>query len=261
MYTFTHAYPTHEHEDASRRVVELFSKEGCVRAVLLTCSCARGKASRDSCLDITILIDRDSPADERRGLETRWAEWAKAEPAFVRLAGVGRYSMVDLEFSDGSFTPGPHGWTTGPDEFELTIGNLLVYCVPLWQRDGSFRTLAAKWLPYYDEALRRERLDMVSRYFHNHIRHIPLYVDRGLYFQSFKRLTNAFGEFLQALFISRRVYPIAYDKWIKEQIAEILGLPDLYPSLPELFQIRSFESPEMIEKSEMLETLFDTYVG
>ncbi len=56
-------------------------------------------------------------------------------------------------------------------------------------------------------------------------------VDRGLYFQAFDRLYNAHQEFLQALFISRRTYPIVYNKWIHEQIVDILHLPELYESI------------------------------
>jgi hypothetical protein len=84
-------------------------------------------------------------------------------------------------------------------------------------------------------------------------------VERGLYFQSFRRLYNAFGEFLQALFIARRVYPIAYDKWICEQIEEILGLPELYRQLPALLEIPHFESREHAVKAETLRRLLHEY--
>jgi hypothetical protein len=94
----------------------------------------------------------------------------------------------------------------------------------------------------------------------NNLRHIPLYIERGLYFQSFDRLYHAFGEFLQAVFISRKVYPIAYDKWVKEEVAEILGLPDLYAQLPHLFEIHAFESRELLDKAQQLEALLDVYV-
>ena len=53
-------------------------------------------------------------------------------------------------------------------------------------------------------------------------------VARSLYFHAFDKLYHAFQEFLQALFIARRVYPIAYDKWIREQVVGWLRLPDLY---------------------------------
>ena len=90
---------------------------------------------------------------------------------------------------------------------------------------------------------------------------IPPYVERGLYFQAFARLWAAFRLFLQALFIARRTYPIAYDKWIHEQIVEILGLPDLYERLPHLFEIGRFESAESVAKATDLRRLLDAYVG
>ncbi len=84
---------------------------------------------------------------------------------------------------------------------------------------------------------------------------------RGLRFQSFDRLWKAFQEFLQALFISHRTYPIAYDKWVREQVEEILGLPELYRQFPPLFALRRFESGEFAEKAATLPGLLDQYAA
>ena len=100
---------------------------------------------------------------------------------------------------------------------------------------------------------------MVRRYCLNNLQHIPTYVERGLYFQSFDRLYNAYREFLQALFIARRTYPIAYNKWIREQIVDILGLPQLYPQLTHLFEIKRFESDELAQKGQEVERLLAEY--
>jgi hypothetical protein len=72
-------------------------------------------------------------------------------------------------------------------------------------------------------------------------------------------LYHAFQEFLQALFIAHRTYPIAYDKWIREQVEDILGLPELYRELPALFEYRRFESDELLEKAKRLERLLAEY--
>ncbi len=260
MYTFQAAYPSPQHEQAAHTITRFFSEQPGVEAVLLTCSCARGKASRDSCLDIAILVPPDDLSPRQAELRQGWNDFYHTEPVFEALRQVGKYSQVDLDFVDGCFAPGEHGWTSGPDEFELQIGNLLAYSVALWERGGYLEQLKAQWLPYYDEMLRRDRLAMVCRYCLNNLHHIPLYGERGLYFQSFRRLANAFGEFLQALFISRRTYPIAYDKWIKEQIVEILDMPALYPLLPRLFEIRHFESREITQKASDLESLVEKHV-
>jgi predicted nucleotidyltransferase len=253
-------YPTIEHERAAETVVDFFSQFPEVAAINLTCSCARGKASRDSCLDMAMLVQPETTAAQRQTLEQRWSQFYEQETAFKALKQVGRYSHVDLDIIDGRFVPPPHGWTSGPDAFEVEIGNYLVYNATLWKNGGYLDRLKAKWLPYYDEALRRERLAMVRKYCFNNLDHIPLYVDRGLYFQSFDRFYNAFREFLQALFISRCTYPLCYDKWIREQIEEFLGLPELYRQLPRLFELQSFESQELKHKARTLEALFNEYV-
>lgn len=81
-----------------------------------------------------------------------------------------------------------------------------------------------------------------------------------LYFQSFNRLYDAYREFLQGLFIARRTYPIAYDKWIREQIAEILELPALYQALVALWEIDALEGPALDQRANTLRRLWEEYV-
>jgi predicted nucleotidyltransferase len=249
------AYPTPEHARAAEAVVEVFSSLPEAEAVLLTGSCARGKASRDSCLDVSVLVPQARPPGR---VEELWEAHRGDEP-FRRLDAVGRYSHVDLVFLDGAFEPRPRGWTDGPDGFELDIGNALAWSVSLWTRGRRLAELRRRWLPYYGEALRTERLAEARRYCRNDLDHIPLYVERGLHFQSLGRLWNAFREFLQALFISRRVYPIAYDKWIREQVVGVLALEPLYRELTGLFELSRLESDELARKASALGELLDRY--
>jgi hypothetical protein len=84
---------------------------------------------------------------------------------------------------------------------------------------------------------------------------IPFYLGRGLYFQAFDRLYKAFREFLQALFVARRTYPLCYNKWIQEQVTEWLSLPELYKELPSILSVRNIESSELGEKADVLRNL------
>ena len=260
MREFAPKYPTVEHERAAEKVVAFFSQLPDVAAINLTCSCARGKASRDSCLDMMVLVQPETPAEQRDRYEQEWNRYYAEEQVFRALTRAGKYAEVHLDIIDGNFTPSFHGWTSGPDAFEVEIGNYVAHNVTLWQKGDYLDRLKAKWLPYYDEELRRERLAMVRKYCINNLDHIPLYIDRGLHFQSFDRFYNAFREFLQALFISRRTYPLCYDKWVREQVEEFLGLPELYRQLPPLFEIRRFESDALKEKAEALAQLLEAYV-
>ena len=255
-YSFSSAYPTPQHARAAERVTRFFSGQAGVEAVLLTCSCARGKASRDSCLDLAVLLP-----DERARLEAAWKDEFTSHPAYAEVKAVGLYSQVEVDIRDGQFHPEGHGYTSGPDSFELEIGNLLAYSVPLWEGGATYRRLQQAWLPYYGQDLRLQRLNMVRGFFYNNLDHIPPYIGRGLYFQAFSRFYHALGEFLQALFISRATYPIAYDKWVREQVVEILGLPELYQDLPGLLEIAHFESDEITHKALRLRELFDGYIS
>ena len=70
-------------------------------------------------------------------------------------------------------------------------------------------------------------------------------MERGLYFQAFDRLYKALREFLQGLFIARRTYALAYNKWIRMQVVEWLGLPELYAELTPILEISRLESDQI----------------
>jgi predicted nucleotidyltransferase len=252
-------YPTPQHAAAARVITGFFSTRYDVQAVMLLNSCARGKATRDSCLDLAVLAEPDWLSSNLGALESDWSAFEARETAIQDLKQVGTFSDVHPAFIDGVFEPQERDEAAGPDDFELQIGNFLAYSVPLWQRGDYLARLKSRWLPYYPDNLRRQRLQAVRWFCLNNLHHIPLYVERGLYFQSLDRLYNAHQEFLQALFITRRVYPIAYNKWVREQVVDILGLPDLYPRLTSLFEIGRLESDELAARAEEVERLLNEY--
>jgi hypothetical protein len=141
------------------------------------------------------------------------------------------------------------------------IGNLFVYSVPLYLSGDRFERLAAQWLPFYDDELRCERL-AAARWFvlDNNLARIPWYVERDLHFQAFDRFYRAFQGFLLGLHVSRRTYPLDYNKWIREQLADNLGLPELYERLPHLFELVPFESRALEEKAGELNELAREYL-
>lgn len=257
MYIPHPQYPTPQHAAAAQAVCELFSHDPAVDSVLLMGSTARGKASPDSCLDMLVLVRPEVLEGERNRLEALWQVHYPSDPVFQDVIRVGAFSQVELEFIDGRYDPAgfSHGWTSGADEFELAVGNHLAYSAALWEGGNYYQELRDRWLPYYGETLRAERLAMTLKYCRNNLAHIPLYAPRGLDFQCFKRLYHAFEEFLQALFISRRVYPIAYDKWVREEVVEILGLPEVYQRLPRLLEVQPFEGQRVAENARALEAL------
>jgi hypothetical protein len=252
-------YPTPEHKAAADVIVDFFTSNFKIDSVLLVNSCARGKATRDSCLDIIMLAKPDPSRSQLSDLQAGWDELEKSNNVIKTLYKVGKYSVVHPDFINGVFIPRERDEGGGPDDFEVEVGNFLAYSVPLWQGSDYLEQLKRQWLPFYDEELRRYRLDMVRWHCLNNLHHIPLYVERGLYFQSFDRLYNAYREFLQALFIARRTYPLAYNKWIREQVEEILGLPELYRQLSHLFEIKQFESYEIAHKAQEVERLLEEY--
>jgi len=249
-------YPTAEHAQAAKAITAFFAEREETDAVLLINSCARGRATVDSCLDMHVIVAPEAVAR----VECAFRGFASSSPLVAELVRVGKFSDLHLDVSDGVLRPGPIT-EEGLDWFEVSVGNLFVYSVPLFVRGDRFERLGAEWLPFYGEPLRRERIE-ASRSFivENNLARIPWFVGRELYFQAFDRFYRAFQGFLLGLHVARRMYPIAYNKWIREQVAVNLGLPQLYAQLPRLFEFGRFESRILEAKAEELQRLTDEYV-
>lgn len=254
------AFPTKLHRRAGEEIVAFFDSAPEVAAVLLVNSLARGVGTPESDLDIAVLVQPDAPPAAVAALDQRWREHYQAHRAFHDLRAAGSFTGVHLDLVDGQFVAEPWDDGGGPDGFELQIGNQLAYSVALSERGDALTSLREMWLPYYGDELRAQRLGMVADACRYDLDHVPFFVGRGLYFQAFDRLYKAFQEFLQALFIARRLYPIAYNKWIHEQVAVRLGLPELYAQLPQILEIPRLESDATVGKAELLRTLLETWV-
>jgi hypothetical protein len=240
---------------AIEEIAAYFDGMSGVDALLLTGSWARGKGdvALGADCDLTLLHNDRFDLSQM----TAYEAWQEERDKVWNLAPLGPYSGVDLYPHNGLFVPQPRRWTTGPDNFELEIGNVLIYSRPVATWTDRYRQLRAQGLPYYAEDLRSDRLAMVLMYARNNLNHISPYSQRGLYFQCLKRLHHAIEETIQALFISARRYPIAYDKWIEEQVSEILGRPDLYAALVQAVTIPQLDAPTLQEKAAIVYSLLD----
>ena len=135
------SYPTIEHQSAAKAFVDFFTSNYNIDAVLLVNSCARGKATRDSCLDIITLAKADPTRSQFNDLETGWVEFEKTNPNIQALYKVGKYSVVHPDFINGVFQPREQDESAGPDDFEIQVGNFLAYSVPLWQGSDYYMQL------------------------------------------------------------------------------------------------------------------------
>jgi hypothetical protein len=251
-----HAYPTLAHALAAEEITRFFASRPETDAVLLTNSCARGKATADSCLDMQVIASSEVVGH----LDGQFSEFARESKSIAELHRAGRFSDLHLDVVDGILVPGQID-DESIDYLEVAVGNLLVYSEPLFVRGQRLDRLRAEWLPYYGSALRTERLD-AARWFvlENNLARIPWFLDRQLYFQAFDRFQRAFQGFLLGIHIARRTYPIAYNKWIREQIVDNLGLPELYEELPRLFELPRFESRALETKAHDLGRLAEAYL-
>src|SRR5688572_32527627 len=124
-------YPTPEHKAAADVIVDFFTSNFKIDSVLLVNSCARGKATRDSCLDIIMLAKPDPSRSQLSDLQAGWDELEKSNNVIKTLYKVGKYSVVHPDFINGVFIPREREEGGGPDDFEVEVGNFLAYSIPL----------------------------------------------------------------------------------------------------------------------------------
>ncbi len=222
-----------------------------VDTVLVANSCARGQAVPDSDLDMAILLTGDI---DEVALDAGWDAYCASNTAVQKFCQRSTASAVHVTFFNGTFTPDNWDDGGGPDDFEIEIGNLVAHPVPLAAIGPHFVALRDRWLPYYDESLRLSRLRMARDACLHDLDFVPFYLARGLFLQAFDRLYKAFREYLQALFIARRTYPIAYNKWLEEQLTNI-GRPELHAPLLSVLGVADLTSNDLNENATALREL------
>lgn len=248
-------FPTELHKEAANHIYTFFSAESCVDTVIIVNSCARGVAVPESDLDVAVLVKQGTGTEKINALETKWQLYAATDSAIRNYVNSGRYSHLHLDIIDGIYTPTILEVGVASDYFEIEIGNQICYSAPLENAGQYYNELREKWLPYYNETLRLQRLEMTKNACLYDLGHIPMFVKRGLYFHGFDILYKAFQEYLQTLFIANKTYPIAYNKWIKEQVVTHLKRPDLYPQLAPVLSLSNIESDQLNDKAAALRKL------
>jgi len=248
-------FPTKLHQDSAKLTSEYFLAISNVDTVLIVNSCARGKAVPESDLDFAILVKPDTTPTEIKNIERSWRIYSEKQPTFLKYKQSSQFAHLHLDIIDGNYLPTNVEKGEPIDYFEIEIGNQICYSAPMDNVGLYFQELRNKWLPYYNEELRLQRLRRIKDACSYNLDHISFFVKRELYFQAFDILCKAFKEYLQTLFIANKTYPIAYNKWIKEQIVKWLDKPDLYPRLPPILSISNIESHEINDKAEMLREL------
>jgi predicted nucleotidyltransferase len=253
--TFIPKFPTKLHQDTAELIRDYFLTISNVDTVLVVNSCARGQAVPESDLDFAILVKPGTAVNEIKNIYTTWLTYSATQPTFLKYKQSSRFAHLHLDIIDGNYVPATIEVGEPIDYFEIEIGNQICYSAPMDNAGFYFLELQKKWLPYYNNDLRLQRLTATRNACNYDLDHIPFFINRALYFQAFDILYKAFQEHLQALFIANKTYPIAYNKWISEQVVKWLNKPELYPKLSPILSVSNIESNEINEKAKMLREL------
>jgi predicted nucleotidyltransferase len=246
-------FPTQHHADVANKVTEYVRRIDGVDTILVVNSCARGQAVVESDLDMAILMSRPINADV---LEAEWQAHIPTDTTLKEFCDRSPFSAIHLDFFDGTFVAPIWDDGGGPDDFEIEIGNRVAYSEPLGECGVVFSQLQETWLPYYTTQLSNSRLQMAIRACRNDLEFVPFYVSRRLFLQAFDRLYKAFREYLQALFIAHQTYPLAYNKWLEEQLGWI-GRPELFSLLLDILSVPKLKSADVNFKAATLREMVD----
>lgn len=253
--TLIPVFPTGLHQDAAAVVQNYFLSRSTIDTVLVVNSCARGLGVPESDLDFAILVKPGTSTKEIEKAEADWNMYSNNHQAISNYKTLSPYAHLHLDIIDGNYTPIRIENGEPIDYFEVEIGNQICYSAPMGNTGEYFQELRNKWLPFYSDELQQQRLKASIKACEYNLGHIPVFVKRELYFQAFDILCKAFQEYLRTLFIAKKIYPIAYNKWIKEQIVKWLNMPDLYPKLSPILSVSNIESSESNDKAIMLREL------
>ena len=253
-------FPTVLHRNAAEVVQDYFLNLSTIDTVLVVNSCARGLAVPESDLDFAILAKPAITKQEIEKAEAAWQVFSNNHAAITNYKRSSPYAHLHLDIIDGNYIPATIENGEPIDHFEIEIGNQLCYAAPMGAPGEYFRELQNRWLPFYNDELQQQRLKASIGACEYDLDHIPFFVKRELYFQAFDILCKAFQEYLQTLFIANKTYPIAYNKWIKEQIVKWLNKPDLYPKLSPILSVSNIESNEINDKAILLGELLHEHI-
>jgi hypothetical protein len=209
----------------------------------------------ESDLDLAILVAPDTSDTEMKKMLAAWLSYSANATAIAKFRQSSPFAHIHLDIIDGKYVPGIIDAGEPIDYFEVEIGNQICYSAPMSAAGSYFQELKQRWLPYYDDDLRVRRLSAVKSACNYDLDHIPFLINRQLYFHAFYILTEAFRKYLQAIFMTNKIYPISYNKWIREQIVKWLNKPGVYPKLSPILSVSNIESKEINEKAIMLREL------
>jgi hypothetical protein len=206
------------------------------------------------------LVKAGTPTEEVAEMAAAWQRFAARNALVDKFMQMGPFSKVHIDIFDGAFVPPVWDEGGGPDTFEIEIGNRVAHSAVLHEPGPYFKELKKQWLPYYSNDLRIARVRMVRKACICHIEHLKLLHKRSLFFHAFDQLYKAYQELLEGVFISRQTYPVAYNKWIHEQIVEWLELPDLYDDLLKVLTIADLEGNDILIKADLVFELLEHWV-
>jgi predicted nucleotidyltransferase len=260
------SFPHQNYKTTLTKFVNYFKEYPGVYAIVLTGSLARGKAVKGSCIDLFVFLPTKHLKFFASTINSRIEAYSRLGGQIAYYEGEVEGGIefgdvrVDVGFTDGSFKhKHKNSFDITRDNFETTVGNLLVYSIPLYQKGKRFQWLRRKYLPFYDNALRKIRLKGTAEEFGYKIWKSKWLAERGEYFAALDALLEAQRVFLQHLFIEERKYPIDYVKWLHEQFSEILSMPQLYQELSQTVNKIELTKKGISEKSDLLEKLFVRY--
>ena len=122
-------FPATLHRQVAELAGEFFANRASVDTVLVVNSCARGRATPESDLDMAVLVQPTLAAEDVRASEEEWRRFVAAQPTIAEFKQAGAFAHVHLDLFDGRFVPSVWDEGGGPDTFEVELVNRVAYAI------------------------------------------------------------------------------------------------------------------------------------
>jgi len=126
----TPVFPTDTHARVADAIAHTFATDDAVDTILITNSCARGRATPESDLDLVLLATAGLSALAVAGLEARWAAFLAHDSDVQEFRNTGPFAHVHADVITGVYTP--NVWDDA-----RTFGTMAVGLTPSSSKSGT----------------------------------------------------------------------------------------------------------------------------
>lgn len=173
----------------------------------------------------------------------------------IEIKIIYKNTLFDLMITNSRVCCGNHAQDVSSDNFELYIGNLFVHSKMLFQKGNYYSNLKKRYLPYYNEDLRKRRMRLLKEDIRRLIGKLKSNSADFKTINAIYYLNRTLQSILQLKFMYHKVYPISYRKWMDYQFDNILNSDALLGKLNRFIKKTNLNKKDLSKLADFLSVI------